>query len=101
MLIADVRLGQFNGLQLLLRVRADRPDLTAVITCAFEDKVLEAETQRFGGIFLVKPVSAEDVLVTLLRSRPEPPPVTSVRTFPTVQVDRRHGERRQISTPDF
>ena len=53
-LIADVRLGQFNGLQLLLRAKADRPDVTALITCAIADKVLEAETKRFGGMFLVK-----------------------------------------------
>jgi two-component system response regulator RegA len=94
MLIADVRLGQFNGLQLLLRAHADRPDLIAVITCAFEDKVLEAETQRFGGIFLVKPVGAEEVIATLLRSRPESRPMPAL-------VDRRHGERRETISPDF
>ncbi len=86
LLIADVRLGPFNGLQLLLRAKADRPDVTVVITCAFPDKVLEAETQRFGGTFLVKPLKPEDVLAALLGPRqPE-----TLESF----GERRGGERR-------
>ena len=52
MLIADVRLGQFNGLQLLLRARADRPDVTAVITCSFPDKVLEGGVVEYAAIIV-------------------------------------------------
>src|SRR5262245_14857824 len=52
-LIADIRLGQFNGLQLLMHARAERPDVRAVITCAFPDRVLEAEAHRFGEVFMV------------------------------------------------
>jgi DNA-binding NtrC family response regulator len=85
-LIADVRLGQFNGLQLLLRAKADRPDVAAVITCAFPDKVLEAETQRFGGTFMVKPLTPEEVLAHLLGPNE---PVTLERFG-----ERRTGDRR-------
>src|SRR5262245_57860466 len=65
MMIVDVCLGQFNGLQLLLRARAERPDVKAIVTCAFPDKVLEAETARFGGTFLVKPLTTTQVMTVL------------------------------------
>jgi len=57
MLIADIRLGQFNGLPLLLRAKGDRPDVVAAITCATPDAVLQADTRRFGGRFFVKPMA--------------------------------------------
>jgi DNA-binding response OmpR family regulator len=105
-LIADVRLGQFNGLQLLLRARADRPDALVVITSSFPDKVLEEETRRFGGMFVVKPLSSETIAATLhlLRSRREDSPAvfeerraaerrrTVLQNF---QPERRHSERRR------
>ena len=102
MLIADVRLGQFNGLQLLLRAKADRPDLVAVITCASDDKVLEAETRRFGGTFFVKPVTPDEICATLLRLLPTAfflaghPHSATAEPIP----DRRIGERRQLINPD-
>ena len=92
MLVADVRLGQFNGLQLLLRARADRPDVVAFITCSFPDKVLEAETRRFGGTFLVKPLAPEEIITVL----------GAPRALPTQSIeDRRSGDRRQAVVPDF
>jgi DNA-binding NtrC family response regulator len=106
-LIADIRLGQFNGLQLLLRAKADRPDVAAVITCAFPDKVLESETQRFGGTFMVKPLTPEDVLAHLLG--PDEP--VTLHRFGERRIadrrrsvgeflpNRRHAERRR-STRD-
>ena len=102
MLIADVRLGQFNGLQLLLRAKADRPDLVAVITCAIDDKVLEAETSRFGGTFFVKPVTPDEICATLLRLLPNAfflagdPLSATVEPIP----DRRIAERRQLINPE-
>lgn len=92
MLIVDIRLGQFNGLHLLLRAKADRPDVSVVVTCAFADTVLEAETRRFGGTFLVKPVKPEDLTVLLGTSQPSP-----VERFTGVRT----GERRRTLMPDF
>ena len=97
MLIADVRLGQFNGLQLLLRARADRPDVTAIITCPFPDKMLEAETRRFGGTFLVKPLKPEDVLATVLDRQPLRPMAQAEWTL----VERRTADRRTTIIPNF
>ena len=99
-LIVDVRLGQFNGLQLLMRARYDRPDLHAIITCPFQDQVLEAEAHRFGGTFLTKPIDAWQI-VRAVRSVPNhrlpvPEPVT-----PKLLIERRRVDRRTLTIPDF
>ena len=55
MLITDVRLGMFNGLQLAVL----RPPTTGVIVISgFLDPTLDAETRRLGGVYMLKPVSA-------------------------------------------
>jgi two-component system, NtrC family, response regulator AtoC len=95
-LIADVRLGQFNGLQLLLRARADRPDVLGVITCAFPDKVLEEETRRFGGLFVVKSVPFESMVATVLGLLSKEP-----RSQRTVFEERRARARRQTLLSNF
>jgi DNA-binding NtrC family response regulator len=64
-LIVDITLGDFNGLQLLMRARDAQPDVRAVVTCAFPDPVLEAETRRLGGTFMLKPVDPARVLAAL------------------------------------
>jgi DNA-binding NtrC family response regulator len=96
MLVVDVCLGQFNGLQLLLRARADRPDVKAVITCAFPDKVLESETERFGATFLVKPLTAAQ-LASVLNLQSSLAPSSTDPSF----IERRARERRQLVVVDF
>ena len=75
-LIADVRLGAFNGLHLLIVSRPNHPEMAAVITHAFPDPVLEAEAKRLGAAYLVKPIRLPILLSTisevLLRSAPRP-----------------------------
>jgi two-component system OmpR family response regulator len=101
MLIADIRLGQYNGLQLLLRAKADRPDVVAVITCSVADTVLEAETRRFGGTFLVKPVTPDAVCATLLGSLPNAFFLAGDPHYAAAEPisDRRMGDRRQLINP--
>jgi DNA-binding response OmpR family regulator len=91
-LIADIRLGQYNGLQLLLHARAAQPGIAALITCSFPDKVLEAETTRFGGTFFVKPLDMERVLGAIRQHR---------QAAPSQIVERRVADRRQIVVPGF
>jgi len=92
-LIADIRLGQFNGLQLLLRAKADRPDVVAGITSARADRVLEVDTQRFGGTFLVKPLEPAQVLKILLGQGSD----TTLERF----EERRQGDRRGDAPINF
>jgi ActR/RegA family two-component response regulator len=116
-LISDVRLGEFNGLQLLMRAKEERPETMAIITCAFSDVVLEMETRRLGGMFLVKPLEPGQVVAaveaqandldrrggdrrTRIIADAEPERRTTDRRAP-LPVERRMGDRRQVVTPDF
>jgi len=90
-LITDIRLGPFNGLQLLLRAKADRPDLVAAITSSVADSVLKVDTQRFGGVFFVKPIEAGQLLKALLGQESE------LERF----QERRRGDRRSETRSGF
>jgi CheY-like chemotaxis protein len=78
LLVADIRLGQFNGLHLAFRARAHHPHVRLVITDHAFDTTLEAETKRLGGAYLARPFTTE-VLATLI-SHPEPRAAASVQS---------------------
>jgi DNA-binding response OmpR family regulator len=62
LLIADVRLGSFNGLQLVISGRRRVP---AIVMTGYADAVLEAEARRGGAEYLVKPVDPEKLLAVV------------------------------------
>jgi DNA-binding NtrC family response regulator len=62
LLITDIRLGEFNGLQLAWHRYLDHPGLPTIITHATFDRVLEAEAKRLEALFLVKPVDSRELL---------------------------------------
>jgi DNA-binding response OmpR family regulator len=64
-LITDVRLGAFNGLQLALLARDVRSDVRLVVFSGFDDPVLKEEARRLGATYLVKPVSAHALVEAL------------------------------------
>src|SRR5262245_27624027 len=53
LLIVDVRLGEYNGLQLI--ITADKR-IPAIAVTGYADSVLEAEARHEGAEYLVKPV---------------------------------------------
>jgi CheY-like chemotaxis protein len=59
LLIADVRLGPFNGLQLV--ISSPKP-IPAIIITGFADPVLEADARRRGAEYVLKPVSPSRLL---------------------------------------
>lgn len=70
LLIADVRLGPYNGLQLL--VTSPRRVPTIIMT-GFPDPVLEADARHLGAQFILKPVAPTALLALVeeqLASRP-------------------------------
>ena len=62
LIITDVRLGEFNGLQLL--ATSSRP-IPAIVATAFADPALEIEAARLGAHYLLKPI-APTVLLALV-----------------------------------
>ena len=62
LLIADVRLGSFNGLQLVI---SGPNRIPAIVITGYDDPVLEAEARRGGADYLVKPFDAETLLAII------------------------------------
>src|SRR5438105_14584471 len=65
LLIADIRLGPYNGLQLILRSRAESAKIATIVTHVVRDPVLEAEAIASNAIYLVKPLDREELLTSI------------------------------------
>jgi DNA-binding response OmpR family regulator len=59
MLIADVRLGEYNGLQLIAAAPVATP---SIIVTGFPDPVLEASALKLGAHYMTKPIVIESLL---------------------------------------
>jgi len=77
LLVVDVRLGAYNGLQLALHMRNVRPEAPIVVLSAYDDPMIRKETERIGARWLSKPISRK-VLLDCLAGGPEStsPPAT-------------------------
>lgn len=64
-LIADVRLGAFNGLQLALLIAHEHPQTALLLMSGFDDPVVRRDASSCGARFLLKPVAREHLLTQL------------------------------------
>jgi DNA-binding NtrC family response regulator len=62
LLITDVRLGVYNGLQLLMRGRMANPHLQAIVITGYADQVVRREAVHLQAEHLEKPVDADRLL---------------------------------------
>src|SRR4026209_1642581 len=88
LMIADVRLGGDNGLQLV--AMATKP-VPAIVTTAFVDPILEAEARQLGADFMVKPLSPKALLELIERKLSDAPNIPSsatARRWPRKQTSR-------------
>ena len=79
LLITDVRLGEFNGLQLII---TRRPRPPAIVITAFADRVLEDEARQLGADYVLKPFLPSALLRLVakkLASVPQAPSQTARR----------------------
>jgi DNA-binding response OmpR family regulator len=107
-LVTALRLGIYNGLHLVVRGKAVRPDMAALVMSQTPDLVLQAEADALGATFLVKPLPPRDliaaVLQTIFRRDAAPPlraPFERRRTERRANVvsfnpDRRRSDRRRV-----
>jgi len=65
LLIIDVRLGAFNGLQLISTGQVRIP---AIVVTGFDDNVLRADASGFGASYVVKPINPA-TLLTLIQQK--------------------------------
>jgi DNA-binding NtrC family response regulator len=61
-LIVDVRLRDFNGLQLAVQARAIHPGIRIVVVSGWNDPVLTREAEACGASFLPKPFDKTQLL---------------------------------------
>lgn len=54
--LTDIRVGEYNGLQLAIFFRAISPDGTLVVVTGYDDIVLRKEAAQLRATFLLKPV---------------------------------------------
>ena len=67
-LITDLRLGEYNGLHLVLRAKTMWPRMAAVLLSDLTDRVLQAEAERLGATFVTKPVSSQELAAAIFRT---------------------------------
>jgi DNA-binding NtrC family response regulator len=68
LVIADERLGAFNGLHVLLAARASRPGIGAIITTPVPNRALEADARLLNVDCFVRPQHAVDWLGPVTRA---------------------------------
>jgi CheY-like chemotaxis protein len=86
LLISEIRLGEFNGLQL---VATHCPAIPTIVLTGYRDSVLEADARQLGAEFLLKPVS-RPALLAIVKQKLNPVPLVPV--FSTM----RRWTRRQL-----
>jgi DNA-binding response OmpR family regulator len=80
LLVADVRLGPFNGLQLLAMGQVRIP---TIVVSGFDDPVLHSDARGFGADYLVKPVQPATLLALIDQK-------LALRNLPVVEPSTPH-----------
>jgi DNA-binding response OmpR family regulator len=65
LLLTDVRLGAFNGLQLVILAKERVPQTVALVMSGFDHSALRKEALKCGASYLPKPVTREQVLAAV------------------------------------
>jgi DNA-binding NtrC family response regulator len=64
-LVTDVRLGAFNGLQLVILAKEQAANVAAVVMSAYDDPMLRKEANQCGAEYLNKPCTRDQVLAAV------------------------------------
>jgi two-component system response regulator YesN len=72
LLITDVRLGVYNGLQLIVRGRMRNPELQAIVVTGYADQVVVREALHLHAEHLEKPVDIDRLLLLVAKALSAP-----------------------------
>jgi DNA-binding NtrC family response regulator len=72
LLITDVRLGVYNGLQLIVRGRMLNPELEAIVITGYADQVVFREAVHLHAEHLEKPVDIDRLLLLVAKALDAP-----------------------------
>jgi DNA-binding response OmpR family regulator len=94
LLVTELRLGEYNGLHLVLRGKSTHPPLAAIVTSRIVDPALYKEAEQLGATYVLKTISAQEfraaVLRTVFRTEGDSSPIRP-------PYERRKAERRHTS----
>jgi DNA-binding response OmpR family regulator len=62
LLVVDIRLHEFNGLQLVVIAQSLSPSPPSIVTSGYDDPVLEREARSLGASFMLKPLDPARLL---------------------------------------
>jgi DNA-binding NtrC family response regulator len=94
LLVTELRLGEYNGLHLVLRGKSAQPSLAAIVTSRIFDQALYKEAEQLGATFVLKTVAPQEFRAAVLRTIFRRVGDTSEIRPP---YERRKTERRQRS----
>lgn len=97
-LVTEVRLGAYNGLQLALRHDEGLGRPAAIVMSAFADPVLQQEAERAGATFVVKPVPEPELVAAVYRTLMRQHSPDGVMHPIRPPFERRTHERRTATT---
>jgi len=72
LLVTDVRLGVYNGLQLIVRGRMINPDLQAIVVTGYADQVVFREAVHLHAEHLEKPVDIDRLMLLISKALDAP-----------------------------
>jgi two-component system response regulator HydG len=68
LLLTDIRLGAYNGLQLAIESRKSHPGIPIIVLTGYDDPTLRLEAAHSGAIFLVKPIPNHELLACIAKA---------------------------------
>ena len=74
LLVSEVRLGAFNGLQLAIRCQILHPGVRTIVLDRAHDATLEFEAQRYGALYLVEPIDEASLILQVSKMLAETGP---------------------------
>ena len=99
LLVTELRLGEFNGLQLVLQGKSMRPAMAAVVISTVPDPVLEADAEAMGATFVLRPFSDNVLAAAVFRTIFHRAGSSDVPSAIRPPFERRQGERRTAHLP--
>lgn len=92
-LVTQVRIGEYNGLHLVLRAKTASPGVAAVVASEASDRVLQREAEELGATFMVLPLPPSEVAAAVARTIAA---VGTAEPYVRPPFERRSAERRGI-----
>jgi DNA-binding NtrC family response regulator len=71
LLVAHVRLGEYNGLQLVLRGKMTRPGMAAIVVADGPDPVLERDAAEMDAMLVLSTAGRDEWIAAALRAIPQ------------------------------